>query len=218
MMSHTHRITPSSPILTLNYRFKSHMDLRRKRKRSHSPVSGTESSVTTTSTPPRSSDVESIDSGAWSINVNVLSRFFSLFSVLWASENKYRRLSSFTKWVQDTIFFPLPRVCNVMAEATVKEGAIFSTPVGCSECAGRLRTSDIVTQVEAVAWRDVGDADLTRIVSCRLKKSMCLKHNYTPFQDRRLFELATSVRGALVNSFSNGQSKTIVSDIVSLAR
>ena len=65
------------------------MDLRRKRKRSPSPVSGTESSVTTTSTPPRSSDIESIDSGAWSINVNVLSRYFSLFSVLWVSENKY---------------------------------------------------------------------------------------------------------------------------------
>ena len=79
----------------------------------------------------------------------------------------------------------------------MKEGAIFSAPVECNECAERLRTSDIVTQVEAVAWRDVGDSDLTHIVSCRLKKSMCLKHNYTPFQDQRLFELATSVRGAL---------------------
>ena len=124
--------------------------------------------MTTTSTPPRSSNVESIESGVWSINVNVLSRFFSLFSVLWASDNKYRLLSAVTKWVQDTHFH------NVMAEATVKEGAIFSAPVGCSKCAERLRTSDIVTQIEAVA---VGDSDLTHIVSCRLKKSMCLKHH-----------------------------------------
>ena len=116
--------------------------------------------MTTTSTPPRSSDVELIDSGAWSINVNVLS------SVLWASDDKYRLLSAFTKWVRDTHFH------NVMAEATVKEGA---APVGCSECAERLRTSDIVTQIEAVA---VGDSDLMHIVSCRLN-SMCLKHNYT---------------------------------------
>ncbi len=36
--------------------------------------------------------------------------------------------------------------------------------------------------------------------------------------DRRLHLLATSIRGAVRNSFSNGQSKSIMYDLVSLVR
>ena len=53
-----------------------------------------------------------------------------------------------------------------------------------------------------------------------LQVFVCIKDSkiYIYLKDRRLHLLATSVRGAVQDSFSNGQSKTVMYNITSLVR
>ena len=91
---------------------------------------------------------------------------------------------------------------------------------GCKTCSKRLEESKLLSCITAVSWRDIGSFNLKSIVSCPF--FVCDRNLIVlcqlPFKDRRLHLLATSVRRAMHNSFSNGQSKSIMTDIVSLDR
>jgi hypothetical protein len=105
-------------------------------------------------------------------------------------------LSSFQQWVAGGLFFPLP---DVKATVEIQESISFPDIQlhECAACRQSMHTSQLLDKITSVNWRCIDLFDLRTL-------------------DRRLHLLATNLRGALRDCFSNGQSKTIMSEIVSL--
>ena len=81
----------------------------------------------------------------------------------WASENKYRYMSTFLKWVKATHFCPVSEVI-VEADVVGAEGPL----AGFSECTfwqEKLRKSKILDVVASVNWGEIHRFNLETIVS-----------------------------------------------------
>ena len=138
------------------------------------------------------------------------------FTVTWGSDASYRYLSAFTLWVKRTLFFPVKDV-GVQVEVSGPAPNDLTSLAGCKACLKRLEESELLSCITAVSWRDIESFNLKSIVSCPFFVSdrYLIALFQLPFKDRRLHLLATSVRGAICmcNTFSNGQSKSIATDM-----
>ena len=118
-----------------------------------------------------------------------------------------------------TLFFPVKDV-GVQVEVSGPAPNDLTSLAGCKACLKRLEESELLSCITAVSWRDIESFNLKSIVSCPFFVSdrNLIALLQLPFKDRRLHLLATSVRGAMCNTFSNWQSKSIATDIVTLVR
>ena len=86
----------------------------------------------------------------------------------WASNNKFRFLSSFTNWIKSTIFYPVRRVFDVSAivELELELGELsMASDSECPKCRELFKFSDILDMVEAIDWKEINTLNLKRIVS-----------------------------------------------------
>ena len=87
----------------------------------------------------------------------------------WASNNKYRLLSTFMSWVNKSVFYPIPNVMEVTLRVVVLESESVSEcgPQECSACKKCLSESEILDRVAAVNWSVIDTFNLRSIVSYR---------------------------------------------------
>ena len=85
-----------------------------------------------------------------------------------------------------------------------------------------MQNSQVLDKVISVNWSQTDSFDLTTVVSCVFFAIHVYYYRYmliiTSIKDRSLHLLAPSLQGAMQESFSNGQSKTVVSEMMSFIR